>query len=212
MSAMRLGLLGGTFDPVHYGHLLLAECCREQARLDQVWFLPAALPPHKQQLELSPGEDRIAMLELAIGGHEPFSVCRLEIERGGVSFTVDTMTELKRTQPDCELFFLLGGDSLLDLPNWKDPERICRLALPLVVRRPGAPEPDFMLLAKLLPPEKIEAIRRSQVAMPLMELSSRDIRRRVADGLSIRYRTPRAVEKYIAAHSLYQKRAATPKA
>src|SRR6185295_4732710 len=92
----RLGIFGGSFDPVHYGHLLLAECCREQCRLDEVWFVPAAVPPHKQGRELTPAEQRIEMLQLAIGGHTAFKVSRLEIDRGGVSFTVDTLAELRR--------------------------------------------------------------------------------------------------------------------
>ena len=105
---MRLGLFGGSFDPVHYGHLLLAECCREQCKLDEVWFLPAATPPHKQSRVLTSGAQRIEMLQLAVSGHEMFRVCPVEIERGGVSFTVDTLAELSRQHPGSELFFLLG--------------------------------------------------------------------------------------------------------
>src|SRR6185436_16144022 len=92
---MRLGIFGGTFDPVHYGHLLLAESCREQLKLDQVWFLPAAVPPHKQANEITPGTQRVEMLELAIGGQESFDICRYEIERGGVNYTVDTLAHLQ---------------------------------------------------------------------------------------------------------------------
>jgi nicotinate-nucleotide adenylyltransferase len=201
---MRLGLFGGSFDPVHYGHLLLAECCREQARLDEVWFVPAAVPPHKQQKEPAPDAARVEMLELAIGGHEAFRVSRIEIERGGVSYTVDTLREVKRVRPGDELFFLMGGDSIRDLPTWKEPEAICQLALPLVVRRPNSPEPDFAALAKVVSSERIEAIRRQQVDMPQVDLSSREIRQRVAERKSIRYRTPRAVEKYIETHGLYR--------
>src|SRR5690349_9388812 len=109
---MRLGLLGGSFDPVHYGHLILAECCREQCHLDAVWFVPAAIPPHKQNHTLSAAADRIEMLKLAIGGHEAFSVYTGEIDRGGVSYTVDTLQQLHDEQPDRELFFLMGADSL----------------------------------------------------------------------------------------------------
>jgi nicotinate-nucleotide adenylyltransferase len=207
---MRLGLFGGTFDPVHYGHLLLAECCREQCRLDQVWFVPAAVPPHKQDGELTPGPLRVEMLELAVGGHEGFSVCRRELERGGVSFTVDTLAEIKRERPECELFFLLGGDSWRDLPTWKEPGRICELATPVVVRRPHAPEPDLASLARLSPAIDVERLRQHLVDMPQIDLSSRDLRERAADGRSIRYRTPRAVEKYIETHGLYRKPAASP--
>jgi nicotinate-nucleotide adenylyltransferase len=201
---MRIGLFGGTFDPVHYGHLLLAECCREQCRLDQVWFLPAAVPPHKQHGERTPAEHRIAMLELAIGGHEPFVVDRLEIDRGGVSYTVDTLLALEQQHPAAEWFFLLGGDSLADLPGWREPARICELATLVAVARPGAPPLDFSPLAAILSVERIEHMRRHVVRMPLIDLSSRDLRQRVSQGQSIRFRTPRAVEKYIETHGLYR--------
>jgi nicotinate-nucleotide adenylyltransferase len=227
---MRLGLFGGTFDPVHYGHLLLAECCREQCRLDSVWFVPAATPPHKQARELSAAARRIEMLDLAIGGHEQFAVCRLEVERGGVSYTVDTLRELHRAEPKRELFFLMGADSLIDLPTWREPAAICELALPVVVGRPGtqSPAPGLgegsvkleptpvageeriraellgRILGPLVSPARLDEIRRHQVEMPPLGLSSREIRRRVAAGLSIRYQTPRAVEKYIEAQGLYR--------
>ena len=201
---MRLGIFGGTFDPVHIGHLLLAEYCREQCRLDQVWFLPAAEPPHKQRSDLTPAEQRIEMLELAIGGHGAFSVCKLEVERGGVSYTVDTLSELAATDPARQLFFLLGGDSLADLPRWREPARICHLALPVAVARPGNPPPDYDCLAALVTPERLQAIRAHQVDMPQIGVSSSEIRRRVAAGQSIRYQTPRAVEKYIETARLYK--------
>jgi len=201
---MRLGLLGGSFDPVHYGHLLLAECCREQAQLDEVWFLPAATSPHKQSQTRTPAEQRVEMLQLAIAGQESFRLCRTEIERGGISYTVDTLAQLSAEAPARELFFLLGADSLEDLPRWREPDLICQLALPLVVSRPGAPPPNFGVLARLVSPERLDEIRRHHVEMPQIDLSSRDIRSRVASGLSIRYRTPRAVEKYIETHGLYR--------
>jgi nicotinate-nucleotide adenylyltransferase len=200
---MRLGLLGGSFDPVHYGHLLLAECCREQCRLDAVWYLPAAVPPHKLGRELTPVEARIEMLELAVAGHEAFSVSRYEADQGGVNYTVDTLRHLRREDPDGELFFLMGADMLHDLPTWREPGQICELAIPVVAFRPGAGEPDFDCLKGIASPERIELIRGHRVRMPAIELSSSEIRRRVAAGLSIRYRTPRAVEKYIQTHRLY---------
>lgn len=118
---MRLGIFGGTFDPIHYGHLLLAEFCREACRLDRVWFVPAATPPHKSPREITPAGQRLEMLELAVGGNEFFAVSRMEVDRGGVSYTVDTLAELKAADPQRELFFLLGGDSLKDLPQWREP-------------------------------------------------------------------------------------------
>jgi nicotinate-nucleotide adenylyltransferase len=201
---MRLGLLGGTFDPVHYGHLLLAECAREQCRLDQVWFLPAAIPPHKQDREPTPAAARIEMLQLAVGGHEALAVSRYEADRGGINYTVDTLAHFHRELPEAELFFLMGADMLHDLPHWRDATRVCQLAVPVVVRRPGADELDFDCLRAIAGPEQIEAIRRHVVEMPEVGISSTEIRRRVAAGLSIRYQTPRAVEEYIRAHGLYR--------
>ena len=201
---MRLGILGGSFDPVHYGHLLMAECCLEQCRLDEVLFVPAAVPPHKQSHPLTPASERIDMLELAISGREAFRVSRIEIERGGISYTADTLDELKRQQPAAELFLLLGADSLDDLPRWHDPRRICAQSTPVAVSRPGAPALDYQVLAPLVSAERLVEIQRYRVEMPQIGLSSSDIRHRVAQGLSIRYRTPRAVEKYIETHGLYR--------
>lgn len=200
---MRLGILGGSFDPVHYGHLLLAETCREACQLDEVVLIPAAVPPHKRERERAPGAQRIEMLKLAIGGHPALSVSSMEIVRGGLSYTVETLRELCETQPHSKLFLLLGADALSDLPTWREPEEICRLATLVVVGRPGAPPPDFGALSKVASPERVEIFRRNLVEMPLIGLSSSDIRRRVAEGKSIRYRTPRAVEKYIESARLY---------
>lgn len=200
---MRLGVFGGTFDPVHHGHLLLAELTREQLHLDAVWFLPACTPPHKQSRVLTSAEQRVEMLQLAIGGHPSFAVCTLEIERGGLSYTVDTLEALHRKAPERELFLLLGADSLADLPTWHEPARICQLALPVIAPRPGSTT-DLSELARIIPPSRIAQIERCLVRMPLVELSSREIRARVHGGLSIRYQTTRAVEKYIEQAGLYR--------
>lgn len=201
---MRLGIFGGSFDPVHFGHLLLAEYCREQCRLDSVLFLPAGLPPHKQDRELTPSQRRIEMLQLAIAGNERFSVSRYEIDRGGVSYTVDTLRHFRQENADAELFLLVGADMLHDLPRWREAATVCQLAIPVAVRRPGVEELDYSCLAGLISPERLERFRQYQVEMPPVGLSSSEIRRRVAAGLSIRYQTPRAVEKYIETQGLYQ--------
>jgi nicotinate-nucleotide adenylyltransferase len=201
---MRLGILGGTFDPVHYGHLLLAEQCREQCRLDRVWFVPAAVPPHKTQAALSPAPRRIEMLKLAIGGHEAFEVSTLEIERGGISYTLDTLLAIGNRQLHAELFLLMGADSLRDLPSWREPSRVCELAIPVVVRRRGVPEPDLSVLAPLVTAQRLEQIRQNQVQMPQVDFSSTALRQAAASGKSLRYQTPRAVEKYIETHGLYR--------
>jgi nicotinate-nucleotide adenylyltransferase len=200
---MRLGLYGGSFDPIHYGHLLLAECARELLQLDEVWLMPASVPPHKQDRELAPAKHRLAMLELALAGHEQIKSSRLEIDRGGVSYTVDTLAAIRQQQPDAELFLLMGADSLHDLPTWREPARICELATPAIVRRGGSPVPDFSVLRPIVAAKRLEIIREAQVQMPLIELSSTDLRRRAAAGMSLRFRTPRAVEKYIETQGLY---------
>src|SRR5437763_13171124 len=135
---MRLGIYDGSFDPVHYGHLLLAECCRETLLLDEVWLIPAAIPPHKQSRELSPAKARLEMLELALGGHEQLRASDIEIKRGGVSYTAETLAAIHDLHADAALFLLMGADSLHDLPTWREPGRICELAIPAVVRRGGS--------------------------------------------------------------------------
>lgn len=201
---MRCGILGGTFDPVHYGHLVLAECCREHCRLDVVQFLPAAEPPHKSRFAVTPAADRVEMLKLAIGGHAAFEVCTYEIDRGGVNYTFETLAALRQQRPEDELFFLLGADSLHDLPRWREPRKICELATLVVVQRPGSPEPNWSVLSGFVEPSRVEVFRQYETAMPQIGISSNDLRRRVAEGRSIRYQTPRAVEKYIETHGLYR--------
>jgi nicotinate-nucleotide adenylyltransferase len=200
---MRLGLFGGSFDPIHLGHLILAESALEQCELEQVWFLPAAVPPHKMGHQLTPADRRIEMLELAIAGHAGFSVSSHEIDRGGVSYTVQTLRHFRHQDPAGDLFFILGADMLADLPNWREAAAVCELAVPIVACRAGNAEPDFDCLSGVARPERIEEIRRNRIDSPRIELSSTDIRRRVGEGSSIRYRTPRAVEKYIQTHGLY---------
>lgn len=203
---MRLGVFGGSFDPVHLGHLLLAEVCREVACLDQVWFVPASVSPHKQQRDTTTGQQRVQMLKLATSGHSSFSVCELEIERGGVSYTVETLQQLRLVHPEADLFFLMGADALVDFPTWRDPQKICEIATPIVVQRPSSPPPDLRLLKPFVTSERLQQIQGVQVEMPLIDLSSRELRERVRQNHSIRYRTPRAVEKYIQAQGLYRTR------
>jgi len=201
---MRLGILGGTFDPIHYGHLLLAEQCREQCRLQKVWFVPAAVPPHKQSRTPTEGRQRCEIIEAAIEENEAFELCRIELQRGGVSYTVDTLQEVRQQHPQYELFLILGGDSLEDFPHWHQPAEICRLATLVVAGRPGAPPVDFSGLTGFVSPERIERFEQHQIAMPLIEISSTDIRRRVAAGQSICYQTPEPVRQYVERHALYR--------
>ena len=199
---MRLGIFGGTFDPVHYGHLLVAEQCLEQCRLDQVWFVPAGIPPHKLERTIAPGKARAEMLELAIAGHDRFRVDRRELERTDPCYTVETLAALSAEDPSREPYFILGADSLADFPTWREPRRILELAQLAVANRGGAALPDLGPLRPVLG-AALES-RLQFVTIPGIDISSSDIRRRVYDGKSIRYMTPRAVECYIEAHGLYK--------
>jgi nicotinate-nucleotide adenylyltransferase len=190
---MRIGVFGGTFDPVHIGHLILAEQCREQANLDQVWFVPSARPPHKADPSRTPFERRVEMLALAVAGHPAFRVEEMEKDRPGPSFTADTLEELRRRRPDDEFFLLLGSDSLSDLPGWHAPDRILRAAGLIVVERPGHP----LLREEQLRTDPDVPVRLQAVASPLIDVSSSDLRERAAAGRSLRYLVPRAVEAYI---------------
>ena len=198
---MRLGIYGGTFDPVHYGHLLLAEQCREQCALDEIWFIPAHQAPHKQGTAGTPGKARSEMLGFAVAGIPQFKVSHRELDRGGTSYTVDTLQELHDEEPSRELFFLIGADSLDDLPTWRQPDRIAELATIVAVNRGDRPLPAPEQLRGRLGETLAARIR--IVAMPGIDLSATDIRRRVREGRSIRFMVPRAVEAYIAEHGLY---------
>ncbi len=201
---MRLGIYGGTFDPVHYGHLLLAEQAREQCRLDKVWFVPARQPPHKQADGITPPDARIDMLDFALAGCPEFSVSRVEVDRDGPSYMVDTLQLLVEEDPDRELFLLIGADSLTDLPTWREPQRILELATVIAVNRGPFDEAALRGSASGLGPEHADRIQ--FVAMPGVDISASDIRRRVKEGRSIRFQTPRPVATYIAEQGLYAPR------
>jgi len=198
---LKLGLYGGTFDPVHFGHLLLAERCREELELDEVRLIPAGEPPHKVGQARSPGEVRAEMLEFATAGNPQFVVDRRELKRAGRSYTVETLSEFRSEFPNAELFFLMGADSLADLPQWREPERIAELATIVAVNRGDRPLPDATTLAVTL--GDAIASRVVFVSMPGIDLSSTELRDRVAAGKSLRYAVPGAVDAYIRDKKLY---------
>jgi nicotinate-nucleotide adenylyltransferase len=195
---MRLGLYGGTFDPIHLGHLILAEACREACALDRVWFVVAGTPPHKPG-ERTPVADRLEMVRIAVAGHPAFEVSEIEAKGPGPHYSVATLEAIGRDRPEDELFFLIGSDSLADLPSWRQPERIAALATIVVVNRPGFDPALHAAVPDLGPAAR--PIR--HVAVPPIGIASHALRRRVAEGRSIRYQVPRGVEAYIAAHRLY---------
>jgi nicotinate-nucleotide adenylyltransferase len=205
---MRIGVFGGSFDPVHVGHLIAAECCREQAGLDRVVFVPAAVPPHKRDRVLAEPQHRLEMLRLATGGHDAFAISTVELDRGGVSYTVDTLAALAAAHPGADLRLVLGPDALADLPTWREPARILELALPLAVERESLDDVAALAadarLAALLGRERLERVVAQRVRMPAIGIRATALRGAVAAGLSIRFLTPRAVERFIATHGLYR--------
>ncbi len=200
----RVGLFGGTFDPVHIGHLILAEQCREQAALDEVWFLPAARPPHKLDHPPTPFTQRVEMLALAVAGNSHFRISEIENERSGPSYTVDTLEELTRRCPTHGWHFIVGADSVPELPRWHLPDRILELAQLLIVARPGATLPPEVEAGENLGVGDGAKGRFRVVRSPLVDVSSRDLRRRAAEGRSLRYLVPHAVEVFIRTHQLYE--------
>ncbi len=199
----KIGIFGGSFDPVHLGHLLVGEFCREQAQLDEVWFVPVYKAPHKSEGPVASDKHRVEMLKLATWGQSGFQVSDLEIRRGGISYTVDTLEAVKQTQPETQFFFLMGADSLNDFGTWSQPERICQLATPLVVVRGGEKEPQWTVLQNYVEGDLVEIKQRHRIDFPAIDLSSSEIRKRVEEGRSIRFQTPRSVEEYIRTQAVY---------
>jgi len=198
-AGRKVGVLGGTFDPVHIGHLLLAESAREELGLERVVFMPAGRPWRKASREVSPAEHRLAMLRLAVAGNDAFEVSTIEVEREGPTYTVETLEELRRKDPGAALFFIVGEDALADLPNWREPQRILELATVAVAGR-TAEGPNLRQAEAMMPGLVARAV---WLRMPIIEISATGIRERVRLGLSIRYRVPAAVEAYIREHRLY---------
>ena len=201
---MRIGIFGGTFDPVHLGHLILAEQAREQGQLDEVWFVPAPRPPQKDGLAITRFDVRVEMLELAIAGNASFRVDPLEKDRTGPSYTVDTLVELHRRAPQHTYGLIVGGDALADLPLWRDPRGIVSRAELLVMARPGSPPVGEAALRQALSFSPAEELRMRVVEAPLIDIASRDIRRRIATGRSVRYLLPRAIEVFVGERRLYR--------
>lgn len=202
VTLKRLGIFGGAFDPIHLGHLVEAEQCREQGQLDQVWFLPTGQPPHKPNRVLTPAAARIDMLEFAIAGCPQFRVEPWETRRNAVSYTIDTLTWLESQNIAEELWLLAGADSLRDFLTWKDPEQILRKARLLVVNRGGQPAPSLNHLVERF--GEFVHDRVLVITMPALDISSSDLRARAAAGHSLRFLVPRSVEIYIQQHGLYR--------
>lgn len=202
MTAPRLGLFGGTFDPPHFGHLVAAQEAAERLGLDRVLFLPAGQPPHKLGEPVSPFEARRRMVELAIAGNPCFELSLLDAERSGPSYTVDLLGSVRsQLGPEPELYFLTGMDSLRDLTTWREPARVLAQCILVAVSRPGSAAPDPRELERLIPGA---AERVVVLETPGVPISSTELRERVAAGRSIRYLVPEPVRELIAAQGLYR--------
>ncbi len=222
-SALKLGLLGGSFNPIHNGHLTIAHLVRDKLRLDQVLFIPTGDPPHKRGGSLAPAKDRYEMVRLALADAPSFALSDIEIRRTGKSYSIDTIRELQRQySSSTELYFLIGLDAFLDLPDWKEPMELLRACRFVVVPRPGQ---SFQSLAgmSLLPPLDPRTLAqldagalpqldipiptcRSLICLPLppCSTSSSDIRQRIRQGTTTANMLPHPVESYILQHRLYQ--------
>lgn len=199
---MKIGVMGGTFDPIHLGHLATAESVREIFQLDEILFIPAARPPHKAEKNITPEVHRLMMTFLATKSNEKFQVSPMEILREGLSYTVETVNELhKKFGASTELFFIIGADSLRDLPTWYQSKELVKQCHFIATTRPNV-EVDFASLKKFFGKRGAQKIH--QVTTPGIEISSTEIRRRVKAGLSIKYLVPEVVEEYIAKENLYK--------
>jgi nicotinate-nucleotide adenylyltransferase len=199
---MTIGIFGGTFDPPHLGHLILAERCREEAGLDQVWFLPSYDPPHKRGQQTTRFEQRCDMVALATTGQPAFRVEPIERELLPPSYTARTLAELQHRHPEHTFALIVGGDSVHDLPTWFEPATVLKLVTLVAVPRPGAVLPTAgELAAKVGVPA--DQVRLTAVECPQVDIASRDVRKRVNEGRSVRFLLPRAVEEYVRERRLY---------
>jgi nicotinate-nucleotide adenylyltransferase len=203
-KAKRVGIIGGSFDPVHTGHLVIAQDALEKLELSEIVFVPAAIPPHKQHIQQADADHRCGMLQLATEADLRFSVSDIEIQRGGISYTIDTVSYLKEQQPNVDWVLIVGSDTLVDLHNWYKIDELLDLCEVAAFLRPG--ESSLKDIKRKI--ELSEANRNKLlgniIEAHLIEISSTEIRMRVAEGLGIRYLVPQEVEMYIFEHGLYR--------
>jgi len=198
---MNIGILGGTFDPVHNGHLILADAAREQLNLGEIIFIPAGQPWLKTERIITPARHRLQMLRLALEGRAGIRISEMEIKRSGPTYTIDTITALrKRLNAEDELFFILGQDNLMQLPQWRDAPELVQLCYLVAAPRPGVKKPDLKALEAEIPgiTHRVMLMKK-----PLVDISASDIRERVARGLSVCHLVPGPVNRYIKEQGLY---------
>ena len=198
----KIGIMGGTFNPIHYGHLFMAEHAYEQMGLDKVLFMPSNNPPHKNNSLIISNEHRSHMVELAIEGNSHFELSTMELDRKGTTYTADTLRILKDEHPNTEYYFIIGADSFFDIHKWREPENIFKLCTLLVFERnlvdKNKMEKQYRYLSSLYPHIKLEFL-----SMPAILISSENIRQRIKDNLTIKYYVPDKVLAYVGEHKLY---------
>jgi len=200
----RIGIMGGSYDPIHMGHLIIAQDAAERLELSEVVFIPAAVPPHKQHLKQVDPEHRLNMLRLAVEADIRFSVSDLEMQRGGISYTLDTICELRAERPDVEWVLIVGSDTLVDLHNWYRIDELLNLCEVATFLRPGENDLEKIVGKVQVAERHKQRLLENVIGAHLVEISSTEIRMRVAEGLSIRYLVPPEVEMYIFEHGLYR--------
>lgn len=198
----RIAIMGGTFDPIHFGHLVAAEAARDSFKLDRVFFVPSGNPPHKKNYPVTDAKHRYLMTNLAVAANPYFEVSAIEIERPGYSYAVDTVAKFYKTYKQAELFFITGADAILEILTWKSVERLTELCYFIAATRPGTNLEELHHFIQGLPKNIGQKIHIMEV--PALAISSTDIRRRVAEHRTIKYLLPEAVEQYIFKNGLYQ--------
>ena len=199
MTKQAIGIMGGTFDPIHNGHLLTAECAAYQYNLEKVIFVPSANPPHKTEQKITDAEQRYLMATLATISNPKFSVSKIEIKRDGLSYTIDTVREFKKIYPNHKLFFITGTDAIMEIFDWKEPQDLLQEADFIAASRPGYSLGNIE--------EKISGTYKEEIHLlkiPGLAISSTNIRHRVKEGRPIRYQLPESVENYIRQKNLYR--------
>jgi len=204
LTSGRIGILGGTFNPVHLGHLILAQNALEMCDLSRILLIPCATPPHKNTTGLLAARHRLAMLQAAVEDDLRMEVSDLEISRGGVSYAIETIAELRRQMPGRDLVFIVGADALPELHLWRDVYSLLALCTLIPFTRPGTPITDLSADRLELDPPWPERLLERLTSGTDVDISSSDIRHRIAEGMSIRYLVPSPVEMYIAEHGLYE--------
>ncbi len=199
----KIGLMGGTFDPIHHGHLVTAESVYENLALDRIVFVPAGDPPHKQDSSVTAAQHRLRMVEIATASNSHFFISDIEVQREGPSYTIDTVEYYRCCYTDdTDIYFITGVDAVVQIPQWKNSDGLFELCEIVAATRPGYPTKNFFRFRDQLPAHQRQSLR--MLAVPALSISSADLRQRVSEDRSIKYLVPEGVEQYIEEHGLYK--------